>query len=155
MKVKLLPWRNGAAVSHGQRVVAGSRQRRSGSVTVQFAFVAPVMFMTIFGIFEIGRGLMVIHLLNNAAQIGCRTGVTPGMANSNVTSAVDTALTAVSISSPTVKITVNGNSVDVSTANQGDAISVTVSVTASSVSWLPFMKYITGNLSGQYWLRHM
>src|SRR5579884_3784762 len=47
---------------------------RRGATAVEFALVAPVFFMFILGLIELGRGMMVQSLLENAARAGVRTG---------------------------------------------------------------------------------
>ena len=49
--------------------------RRKGAAVVEFALVVPVFFLFILGVVEVGRGLMVSHLLGNAAREGCRYGI--------------------------------------------------------------------------------
>jgi Flp pilus assembly protein TadG len=47
-------------------------KRRGGATTVEFAFVAILLFMMLFGIFEYGRFLFVYHLTTNACRDGAR-----------------------------------------------------------------------------------
>ena len=46
--------------------------RRGGATTVEFAFVAILLFMMLFGIFEYGRFLFMYHLTTNACRDGAR-----------------------------------------------------------------------------------
>jgi hypothetical protein len=46
--------------------------RRTGATTVEFAFVALLLFLMLFGIFEYGRFLFVYHAAENAARDGAR-----------------------------------------------------------------------------------
>lgn len=50
-------------------------RRRDGAVSVEFAFVAILLFMLLFGIFEYCRFLFVIHVTNNAARDAARFAV--------------------------------------------------------------------------------
>jgi hypothetical protein len=102
---------------------------------------------------ELGRGIMVIHLLTNAARQGCRVGIIEGKATSDITTAVTNALAPVGISGDVVTVDVNDNSADASTAKAGDEITVIVSVPVSKVTWLPGGTYLSGTLSGKYTLR--
>jgi Flp pilus assembly protein TadG len=132
----------------------GSRPcKRRGAVTVELAVVAPIVFVVILGIFEIGRGLMVIHLLNNAAQAGCRAGIIEGQSTANIKTMVTNTLTSTGIKGDTVTVQVNDGSTDASSALAGDEITVKVSVPVSSVTWLPFTQFLTGSLQGQYTMR--
>lgn len=50
-------------------------RRRDGATTVEFAFVAILLFMMLFGIFEYGRFLFVYHITTNAARDAARFAV--------------------------------------------------------------------------------
>lgn len=129
--------------------------RRTGAHMVEFAIVAPLFFLFVFTMIDIGRALMVNSLLTNAARAGCRTGTLPGKANSDVNAAVSQSLSSVGVLGQTVTIQVNGKgSTDVSKANTKDLVSVSVSVPAGNVSWLPMAWFVGGNLSGQFVLEH-
>jgi len=120
-----------------------TRPRRAAAV-VEFAVVAPLLFALVLGIIEFGRAMMVLELLNNAARAGCRAGVLNGSSNTDVNSAITTALTGSGVNSPSTTIDVNGSQADVSTAQTGDTISVTVSVGADAVTWLPVPQFLGG-----------
>src|SRR5262249_35366075 len=124
--------------------VARRGNRRRGAATVEFALIAPLVFVLLLGIIEFGRAMMVIELLNNAARNGCRVGVLDGSDVSAITTAVNDTLRSSGVSGATTAVSVNGTAVSAtgtgstsSMASTGDAISVTVSVPANSVSWLP------------------
>ena len=127
--------------------------RRSGANTVEFAVIAPVFFMFILGLIEVGRGIMVVHLLTNAARVGARTGVIEGTSTAQIKTAVVNSLNQQGIASETTTVQVNDGSADASTANAGDEITVKVSVPVSQVTWLPGGQYLSGNISGQFTLR--
>ena len=126
---------------------------RRGASTVEFAIVAPILFTVVLGIIEVGRGLMAIHLLNNAARAGCRVGVIEGKATSDISTTVTNVLSAQGMTAEGVTVEVNDGSADASTAQAGDEITVIVSIPASKVTWVPGGSYLRGNLSGQYTLR--
>jgi Flp pilus assembly protein TadG len=128
--------------------------KRRGALTVELAVVAPVLFIVIFGVIEIGRGIMVIHLLNNAAEVGCRTGIIEGQATDDIKTAVSGVLTPANITGHTTTVQVNGVIANASTAVVGNEITVTVTIPASSISWIPVPKYLSSKtLQGQYSLR--
>jgi Flp pilus assembly protein TadG len=56
------------------RLTHQGRQRRAAT-TVEFAFVALMLFMMLFAIFEYGRFLFVYHLTTNAARDAARFAV--------------------------------------------------------------------------------
>lgn len=133
----------------------GRRHVRVGAHLVEFAVVVPVFFLFIFGLIEIGRGMMVNSLVTNSARAGCRTGTLPGTTNNDVTAAVSNLLNAQGISGYTTTIQVNGSSsVNVSTAQPQDTITVIVSVSAANTSWLPSLLFVQGTISGRFSMPH-
>src|SRR5579885_2299253 len=82
------------------------RAGRPGAATVEFAVVAPVFFLLALGIIDVGRGLMVQHLMQNAARQGCRAGILPSNGNAEITAAVTGALQPAGISSESITVTV-------------------------------------------------
>src|SRR5580704_17318763 len=80
-------------VARGEKPFGGQTaslkpRRRWGATTVEMAVVAPVVFLIILGIIEAARGIMVVHLLNNAAQAGCRTGIIEGKSTAAIQTVV-------------------------------------------------------------------
>lgn len=116
------------------------RKQRLGAAAVEFAVVAPVFFVMVFGMIEFGRMVMVQQILTNASREGARVAVLDGATASNVSTQVQTYLTGASVSGATVTI----NPTDPSTAGYGAPVTVTVSVPFSQVSWLPTPIFITG-----------
>jgi Flp pilus assembly protein TadG len=47
--------------------VPPKRNRRVGAALVEFAIVAPIMFLFFLGIYELGRTFMVVELMTEAA----------------------------------------------------------------------------------------
>jgi Flp pilus assembly protein TadG len=126
---------------------------RTAAATVEFAIAAPVFFLFVLGMVEVGRGLMVQHLLLNAARQGCRTGILPSGGNSQISTAVADTLAPAGITAQNVTVSVNSSATDASSANSGDDITVTIAVPVSAVTWLPVSSFLSGNLSAQYTLR--
>jgi Flp pilus assembly protein TadG len=125
------------------------RTKRHGAATVEFALVAPVLFMFVFAIFEFGRAFMVIDLLNDAARVGCREGAVQGYSTATITSDVQTRLQGEGVNNASVTVDVNSAVADPSTSSSsGDMITVEVSVPVSSITWTG-ANYLTGNLNGQ------
>ncbi len=125
-------------------------QRRSmsrrGASTVEMALVAPLLFLVVFGIFEIAIGYMAHHLIQDAARQGCRVGICYGSSNTTVRSRVNLLLQAEHITGATTKILVNNVEADVAAARTGDQITVQISVPAAKVSLFP----VSGSLKGQF-----
>ena len=65
--------KNGAA----GRQQAGAQPDRPmpGVAAVEFAIVAPIFFMLVIGIIEVGRAIMVQQVLINASRVGARRAV--------------------------------------------------------------------------------
>ena len=130
-----------------------ARVPRRGVATVQLAIVAPVFFIFIFGLIEVGRGFMVSHLMANAAREGCRKGVVYGKSNTDVTTAISSLMTAHGISGYTTTVKVNDVVKDVSLAASNDEVTVTVAVPVANITWLPGGEYLKGTITGRYSLR--
>lgn len=137
----------------GWRARKQTSRNRRGGLTVELAVVAPIVFLIILGIIEVGRGLMVVHLLNDAAQAGCRQGIIEGKSTSDIKTKVVDALNRAGVSGETATVQVNDGSADASTAVVGDEITVIVQVPISKVSWVPVPRFLTGTLQGQYTMR--
>jgi Flp pilus assembly protein TadG len=107
---------------------------------VEFAIVAPVFVLLVFGMIEFGRMVMVQQLLTNAAREGARLGVIDGTTTADVTARVGTFLQAASISGQSVAV----ETLPPEGSDSGDRVSVTVSVAFSQVSWLPTPMFLGG-----------
>ncbi len=137
----------------------GNPPRRNGAVVVEMAVVLPVIFLLVLGAIEFGRAVMVTNVLTAAAREGARSGVVPSATNSEVTSAVQGMLSSSSLpydSRARITIKVNGTVKDVSTAANGDQVSVSVYLDYGDVTWLPRPFFIsrTTELGGEAVMRH-
>lgn len=115
-------------------------RRRTAAAAVELAAVAPVLVLLIFGMIEFGRVMMVEQVLTNAAREGARRAALPGSTTSDAQTVVSSYLTSANVNGA------NQASVspDPSTAQAGTAITVTVTVPFSSVSWLPVPQWMGG-----------
>ncbi|MDA7950941.1 MAG: pilus assembly protein [Pirellulaceae bacterium] len=126
------------------------KKRRHGAAVVEFAVVAPLFIMLVFGMIEYGRMAMVQQVLTNASRVGARRAVIDGATSSEIQTAVNDYLSSAKISGATITVSPN----DPSSASYGDPISVSVSVDFSQVSWLPSPMYLGGTqLEGQAIMR--
>ena len=116
------------------------RRNRRATAAVEFAVVAPVFLLMVFGMIEYGRMVMVYQVITNASREGARVAVLDGATTASVTDQVNTYLSNGSVSGATVTVTPNPPS----TAQYGDPVTVTVSVPFSQVSWLPSPMYLGG-----------
>ena len=114
------------------------RRNRRAAAAVEFAVVAPVFFLLVFGMIEYGRMVMVYQVLTNASREGARAAVLDGATTTSVTTAVNSYLSAAAVSGATVTVSPNPPS----GAQYGDPVTVTVSVPFSQVSWLPTPMYL-------------
>jgi len=114
------------------------RKKRRGAAAVEFALVAPLFFLLVFGMIEFGRMVMVQQVLTNASREGARTAVLDGTTLTDVQQIVGVYLAASGINGATLT-TVPANP---ATADFGDPVTVTISIPFSAVSWLPTPMYL-------------
>jgi Flp pilus assembly protein TadG len=108
---------------------------RKGASAVEMALVAPLFFAMILGQIETSRLGMVAQLLTTAARDGCRVAVLPGSTPSLVQTRVNAVLNGSGISVGTVTPTC-ASPYSWTNAPSGTPITVSLSVSYSSVSWL-------------------
>ena len=116
------------------------RKQRRAAAVVEFAIVAPLFFLLVFGMIEYGRMVMVQQIITNASREGARQAVLDGATATEVDNAVTDFLEESSIAGGEVTIV----PADPTTASYGDPITVTVSIAFSEVSWLPSPMYLGG-----------
>lgn len=127
---------------------------RKGAAAVEFALVAPVFLVLVFGIFEFGRGLMVSQVLTNTARAACRKAILPGVSTSTIQSLAAETLTASGIQGATTTVYVNGVVADAASAQSNDTITLSISVPVSQISIVP-VGYLAGNLTAKWTLRRV
>jgi Flp pilus assembly protein TadG len=108
------------------------RSRRRGVAAAEFAIVAPIFFILIIGIIEVGRAIMVQQVLINAARAGARRAVMLSSTQQETLDAVTDFTDSVGVPTVTAAVTP-----DPGTAAAGTAITVSASVDFANVSWLP------------------
>ncbi len=119
------------------------RRNRRGTAAVEFALVAPVFFLLVFGMIEFGRMVMVQQVLTNASREGARVGVLDGTTADAISDTVENYLVSANITAgvatiePTAIDDETGADKAYADADYGDGIEVTVSVPFGQVSWLP------------------
>ena len=128
-----------------EKVCRLCRQYRRGVAAVEFAVVAPLFFLMILGMIEIGRGVMVQQIITNASREGARLAVLPGMTSSDVNTRVGEILTNSGVNGAAIQILNRaGQPTTPESVGFGDVVNVTVSVPFNQVSWLPASRYLAG-----------
>ena len=114
------------------------RPTRSGVAAVEFALVAPIFFLLVFGLIEFGRMMMIQQSLTNAAREGSRVAILPTTKDgADVEAAMRDYLQSVmsnAADTGEVRVTVPSN---LATAASGANLTVSVEVDYLDVSWLP------------------
>jgi Flp pilus assembly protein TadG len=113
--------------------------RRRGVAAVEFAVVAPIFFMLVIGIIEIGRAMMVQQVLINASRVGARRAITLSSSEQAVIDAVTEYTAGVGVEGVSVAVAPNP-----ATAAAGTSVTVDVEIDYSEVSWLPAPWFMGG-----------
>jgi hypothetical protein len=129
------------------------RRKRRGAAVVEFAVVAPVFFVMVFGLIECGQAIMVQQILTNAAREGARVAVLDSQTATHdlVVGKVTTYLQNSGISGASVTIDPYEPTTG---AKYGEPVKVIVQVSFNNISWMPspwFMK--TATLTGRSVMR--
>jgi Flp pilus assembly protein TadG len=132
------------------------RNRRRAASAVEFAIVAPVFFLIVLGLVEVGRACMVIQQMTEASRRACRQGVVEGTTSATIKQTAVDYLNSVGIKGETAGVNINdapADSVEAQNMPAYTEITVVVSIPVSSCTWLPGGRFLTGSLSGQYTMR--
>ena len=124
-----------------EKVCRLCRRNRRGAAAVEFAIIAPLFFLIIFGMIEFGRMVMVQQIITNGAREGARMAILDGATTAEVDATVATYLQNTSITGANVTI----NPDPPSSAGYGEPVTVTVSVSFDQVSWLPSPLFLGGS----------
>ena len=116
------------------------RKKRRGASAVEFAVVAPVFFLLIFGMIEFGRMVMVQQVLTNASREGARLAVLDGTTSAAVEDVIRDNLANASVSGTGLSVTLDPSNPQ--TTQAGEAVTVTVSIPFDDVSWFPTPKFL-------------
>lgn len=114
---------------------------RRGATAVEFAIVAPILFLLVLGMIEFGRATMVQALLNQSAAEGCRVGIMEGATATDVQGRVRAYLPTINASKVTIAVS-PANPAAMETADE--KLTVTVTVAYKDVGWLPVPQWLGG-----------
>lgn len=104
---------------------AARRRRTSAQSMVEFALIAPMFFMLVFGTIELGRLMWIDHTLANATREGARYAMVHG--SESTTPATQAAVAAV----VTGKATGVNGPITVTGTNLGGDVGETVTISTS------------------------
>ena len=124
-----------------QRKRAKHVRGRRAAAAVEFAFVAPVFIVLFVGMAEVGRGIMVQHILESAAREGAREATLSDAATSTVEAAVSNYLANSSVSGTTVSVSPDPPS----NAASRQPVTVTVSVPVSNMAWIGTFRFFSNS----------
>lgn len=104
--------------------------KRRGATSVEFALCLPVLLTFVFGILEFSRITQLQQSARLAAFEGARAGISLDATTSDITTAVNRVMSAVSIANYTTTMTPNP------LTYSSTSITVTVSLDASQNAWV-------------------
>ena len=124
-----------------EKVCRLCRKNRRGAAAVEFAVVAPLFFLLIFGMIEFGRMVMVQQVITNGSREGARVAVLDGTNTADVVDTVDNYLEGASVRGAEITVTPDPPN----TAGYGEPVTVAVSIAFDQVSWLPSPMFLGGS----------
>jgi len=135
-----------------KRLTAGASKsphsRRVGASTLEFAIVAPIIFLVVLALFQFASLMMSQNVLTNAAREGGRVASLPGTTSANtVILAVQDYLQRGGVNPSSV--TVNVTPASLSDVGSGDELHVSVSAPISGLAWIWALAPPGGNLSAE------
>ncbi|MEX0867819.1 MAG: TadE family protein [Pirellulales bacterium] len=122
------------------------RNRRRGAAAVEFAIVAPIFFLFVFGIIEYGRMVMVQQVITNASREGARRAVLDGASAAAVTTSVEDYLDSAAINGDSATVLFPQG--DPENASFGAPVEVRIEVPFNDVSWMPTPFFLKGKTLG-------
>jgi Flp pilus assembly protein TadG len=121
-----------------EKVFGMCRRKRRGVAVVEFALIAPLFFLLILGMVEIGRMVMVQQIITNASREGARLAILDGTTTSEVKQKVTDYLDMANIKNYDEPVVTPDPP---TSAGYGQPVSVTVSIDAHKISLIPLPKF--------------
>lgn len=84
------------------------RGANRGNAVIEFALILPLLLLMVFGITELGRAIMTVNVLTQAAREGARVAAVAGADSTAVTARVMEVLDAANITPAAGGITISG-----------------------------------------------
>jgi hypothetical protein len=109
---------------------------------VEFAIVAPLFFLLVFGMIEYGRMVMVQQVITNASREGARRAVLDGATTAEVKSKVNDYLESAGIEPKPEYVAVDPD--PPTNAGYREPVEVSVTVPFTEVSWIPAPMFLKG-----------
>ena len=109
---------------------------------VEFAVVAPLFFLLVFGMIEYGRMVMVQQVITNASREGARRAVLDGATTVEVRNTVNAYLESAGVDPNPEYVVVDPD--PPTDAGYQEPVSVTVTVPFAEVSWIPAPMFLNG-----------
>lgn len=116
--------------------------QRTGTTTVEFSLVAIPLFLIVMGSIELGRGMMVVQTMEEAARCGCRSATLKGQTATTAKAQIHDLMSLAGVNSYTAEVIPNS----VETAEQWSPVIVRVSASFDSFTWLPVPKFLSGKI---------
>ena len=125
-----------------EKVRGFCRKSRRGAAAVEFAVVAPIFFLLVFGMIEYGRMVMVQQIITNASREGARVAILDGMTTADVETKVGDYLIDNGITGANVGVATNA----AVAPDYAESMTIAVDIPFGQVSWLPTPIYLSGRL---------
>ncbi len=123
-----------------------SRQRSAATI-VEFAIVAPLLFLFFFAAMEFCRVAMIRHTADNAVYEGCRVGIIPGATVGEVNAQANRILSSLGVTN--VSIDVIPAAID----RETDEVTVRIVVPLDDNSFVPNQFFSGRSISRELTLR--
>lgn len=132
-----------------EKICRRCRKQRRGAAVVEFAIVAPIFLLFVFGMIEWGRMVMVQQILTNAAREGSRRASVEEITDLEARRATEAYLTSAGVTGATVTVTTIASV----PPDYAESVNVAIKLPFSNASYLPvpysFLKDTFGlDLSG-------
>ena len=106
-------------------------RQRTGAAMVEFAIVAPILFLFFFAAFEFCRVNMIRHTADNAVYEGARTGIIPGSTAAEAQQEAEQILNSLGLTAVSVQVTPS------TITNDTEEVTVRVTVPLDDNSFIP------------------